>query len=268
MWNVFRFDSRYDIMIHGRVCVCGTMHMRQPKIIIHFKYKIIMYNGQTPYKILLINLCFVNTCTILKNRYCGRHWTTPKCGAKRTGRTASIFAERFRIDSGHWARQLCQSANGRIEAYTSHLCNESYQKGIGHGWRGHRLGTNGEACVRNGIQSSIFGGTAFVLPNRIASILCHRICSRRRFDVSHAASASASRGACPFLCGWNQFGIEFLTRKGMIALISHVLCQIASDHPILFLEQYFDFMCVCLLSGHYLSWFEIGQRAAGSWRPH
>lgn len=64
-------------------------------------------------------------------------------------------------------------ANGRTETYEARVRHESYQEGVGDRRRGHRLGSNREARVRDRVQSSVPGGIAFLLPNAEPIVLRH-----------------------------------------------------------------------------------------------
>ena len=73
---------------------------------------------------------------------------------------------------------------------------------------GHRLGANRKACLWDGLQPSLFGGSAFLLPNPVSLVLRHRVCTWRRFDVPYATPEEITRRACQILLGGNMPGPE------------------------------------------------------------
>ena len=100
-------------------------------------------------------------------------------------------------------------------------------------YTGHRLGADGEARVRNGVEPPVSGRAALLLPDGVATLLRHRVRARRRPHVPHAAPAAAARGARPLLLGRDLAGAQLPAREG-----------------------------------HHLSRSETGQRAARPRGPH
>ncbi len=85
-------------------------------------------------------------------------------GPAAARRVQDGLSGRLRADEGDRSWLVRQGADGGTQEDEAHLRHEGHQEGAGYGRRGHRLGADGEARVRDRVQPPVLGWTSLLLP--------------------------------------------------------------------------------------------------------